>query len=285
MNWPVFCFSTDMKRIASYLFLSLILATQGFAQAYKPPQVKIEDMPEHELRTIDYNAFKVGEKVTYTVHYGWMDAGLATLEVKESPFKFAGRSAYHVVGKGQSVGAFNWFYKVKDRYETYIDKEGLFPYRFLRDCDEGGYIIKQDYKFMPDRDVVTTEKADTFATPSFTQDMISAYYYARTLDFKDAEKGDIFTVTTIVDGEIFPVQIKYLGQETIKLRKGKFDCIKFAPVVQEGRIFKTEDDLTVWITNDENKIPMLIKAKILVGSIKMEVTDWSGLAHPIAKVD
>lgn len=264
----------------------LILAsTQVLGQAYKPPQVDAENMPVHELRTIDYNAFKAGEKVTYTVHYGWMDAGVATLEIEESDQDFNGRPAYHVVGKGESLGAFNWFYKVKDRYETYIDQQGIFPYRFIRDCDEGGYIIKQDYNFMPERDVVTTEKADTFATPSFTQDMISAYYYARTLDFSNAKKGDKFTVTTIVDGEIFPVQIKYLGTETIKIRRGKFKCMKFAPVVQEGRIFKSEDDLTVWITDDENKIPILLKAKILVGSIKMEVTDWSGLSHDIAKVN
>jgi hypothetical protein len=269
----------------SYLFILILASTQVFGQAYTPPQVKVEDMPVHDLRSIDHNAFKVGEKITYTVHYGWMDAGIATLEVEKSDRGFNGREALHIIGKGESIGAFNWFYKVKDRYETYIDKEGIFPYRFIRNCDEGGHIIKQDYQFLPERDVVLTEKEDTFATPSFTQDMISAYYYARTLDFSHAKKGDKFTVTTIVDGEIFPVQIKYLGTETIKIRRGKFRCMKFAPVVQEGRIFKSEDDLTVWITDDENKIPILIKAKIFVGSIKMEVTDWTGLANDISKVN
>lgn len=275
----------------AYLFTTAILVSSallnfnGFAQAYKPDKVDPDTLVSLSLRNVDYNAFKVGEELTYTVHYGWLDAGTAVLKLNESPYKFGGRKAYHVVGTGTSLGAFDWFFKVRDRYETYFDKDGLFPYRFVRNTDEGGYKIHQDYDFDPEKSVVSTEKGDTLLTPAFVQDMISAFYYARTLDFSHAKKGDIYEVPTIVDGEIFPLKIKYVGKENIKLRTGKFRCLKFVPVVQEGRIFKDEEDLNVWITDDENKIPILVKSKILVGSIKMEVTGWRGLANPMAKLD
>jgi hypothetical protein len=266
-------------------FGSILLNNNSLAQAYVPEKVNPDTLISHSLRDVDYSAFKAGEELTYTVHYGWIDAGTAVLSLNESPYDFEARKAFHVVGTGTSLGAFDWFFKVRDHYETYFDQNGLFPYRFVRDCDEGGYKVRQDYEFNPKKSVVSTEKGDTLLTPVFVQDMISAFYYARTLDFSRAKKDDIYEIPTIVDGEIFPLKIKYVGKENISLRTGKFRCMKFVPVVQEGRIFKNEKDLNVWITDDENKIPILVKSKILVGSIKMEVTGWEGLANPIAKLD
>lgn len=279
--------SKTFTYLATSLLISglTLLSISGISQVYKPEKADPDTLPSHELREVQYKAFKVGEELTYTVHYGWLDAGTAVLTLNESPYTFGERKAYHVVGTGTSLGAFDWFFRVRDRFETYFDQEGLFPYRFLRDCDEGGYIIQQDYQFQPEKSVVATEKGDTLLTPMFVQDMISAFYFARTLDFSKAKKGDIFEVPTIVDGEIFQLKIKYVGKEDIDLRAGEFRCMKFVPVVQEGRIFKNEEDLNVWITDDENKIPILVKSKILVGSIKMEVTEWKGLANPMAKLD
>jgi hypothetical protein len=274
-----------MKKSALIILMTVGLGTL-MAQPRKPENVKIDELTNSlELRKVKNTAFKSGEKLTYKVHYGWMDAGEAVIEIKNSPWTFEGRDAYHVVGTGRSLGAFDWFFKVRDRFESYIDKDGIFPYRFIRDCDEGGYIIKQDYVFHPKKKAMKTHDKKEFATPEFVQDMISAFYYARTLDFSKAKIGDTFTVTTVVDGEIWPLRIKYMGTETIKVRLGKFECMKFVPVVQEGRIFKNENDLNVWITNDKNRIPLLVQSKILVGSIKMEVTDYQGLANPIAKVN
>ena len=123
------------------------------------------------------------------------------------------------------------------------------------------------------------------ATPEFVQDMVSSFFYARTLDYSNAKPGDIFTITTFVDNEIYPLKIKYKGTEEVKMREGKFRCMRFVPVVQEGRIFKTEEDMSVWITDDKNKIPILVQSKILVGSIKMEMVEYEGLRNPIAKID
>src|SRR5690606_10376289 len=117
----------------------------------------------------------------------------------------------------------------------------------------------------------------THKVPGSVQDMISAFYYARTIDFSTAKPGDIFTIETFMDDELWPLRMKYVGKETIKLRNGKFRCLKFQPAVQEGRIFKGNDDLNVWVTDDGNRIPVLAQAKVLVGSIKMELTAYEGL--------
>ncbi|MFT5183953.1 MAG: hypothetical protein ACI84C_001081 [Flavobacteriales bacterium] len=285
-SWQAFCIFLRMKTKILFLFvLGAIVATCGIAQIQEPLHVAIDTVETHDLRTIDNHSFRVGEKIKYTVHYGWMDAGEATLEVKKSPYTFNGREAYHIIGNGTSLGAFDWFFKVRDRYESHVDMEGLFPYHFVRNTDEGGYKIFQDYKFQPETSTMTTNDGDTLLTTDFIQDMMSAYYYTRNMDFTNVKKGDIFTVETIVDGKIYPMAIKFLKRETIKLRAGKFRCMKFAPVVQEGRIFKTEEDLSVWITDDMNKIPIMCESDLLFGSIKMEMTEWSGLANPMSKLD
>lgn len=276
-----------MNKHISFLlacFLGLASAAQ-ISTAYVPDKVDPDTVEAHDLREVRNGAFRVGEKLTYTIHYGWLDAGEAVMEVQESPYKFGERDAYRIVGTGKSLGGFDWFYRVRDHYETYLDKDGLFPHYFVRNCDEGGYKINQKYRFFPKKSVVATHEGDTLLTPHFVQDMLSSYYYMRALDYSEAERGDVFEVLTLVDGEVFPLKIKYQGKETIKTRKGKFRCMKFVPVVQEGRIFKTEEDLTVWITDDANKIPVMVKADILVGSIKMEMTDWEGLANSLALVD
>ena len=268
-----------------YTILTLFFTVGLMAQAQKPVPVEIDTLETQPLRSVTNGAFKVGEKLTYRVHYGFVDAGEAVLEVKESPWKFNGRDAYHVVGTGRSLGAFNWVFKVRDRFETYIDKQGIFPYRFIRDNYEGGYEIFQDYEFHPEKRAIRTHEKQEFKTPEFIQDLLSGFYYARTLDFDNIKIGDTFEITTFVDGEIFPLKIKYMGTETIDLRKGDFRCMKFVPVIQEGRIWKSEEDLLVWVTDDANRIPILVKSDLTIGSLKMEVVEYEGLANPIAKVD
>lgn len=271
-----------MKKIILSTALAILTIQGLMAQATKPPRVKVENLPDMGYRTVANNAFKVGEWVKYRIHYGMIDAGEATLLVEESKYKFGGREAYHIVGEGKSLGSFDWFFKVRDRYETYIDKQGLFPHRFIRNCDEGGYKINQDYTFYPERRAYKDGKGDGYMTPDFVQDMLSGYYYARTVDYSNAKVGDIFTIMTIVDDEIYPLKMKYMGKEQVTVDAGKFNCLRFAPVVQKGRVFKKEEDLSVWITDDANHLPVLAKAKILVGSIKMELYQYNGIANNLA---
>lgn len=264
--------------------IALLLAPQLFAQV-KAPIVSMDTLAHYKLPYVTQNAFQVGEYLRFRLHYGMVDAGEAELTVKSSSKKYQGRDAYHIVGKGRTLGAFNWFYKVDDTYETYFDKRGAFPWEFVRDIKEGGYTKYQRYQFHQDRAAVSTHKGDTFASLEFAQDMLSTFYHARTFNFANVKVGDIFTIPTFVDEENYPLQIKFIGRETLKTRTGKYRCLKFVPVVQKGRIFKDEEDMVVWITDDANKIPVLAKAKVLVGSINMELVEYKNLRNPMAKVE
>lgn len=234
------------------------------------------------LPAVKNKAFTIGEKLRYRVSYGFVDAGEAVLEVKPTSKKGNGRSMYHVVATGKTLGGFNAFYRVEDVYESYIDQRGVFPWYFKRRVDEGGYKINQDYTFKQDRYRVVTEEGKQYKIPAGVQDMISSFYYARTLNFDNMKKGQVFTFDCFMDEELWPLKVKYVGDETINIRKGKFKCHKFVPVVQEGRYFSSEEDVNFWVTADDNRIPILVKAKIPVGSIKMHLVEWENLRSPLS---
>lgn len=236
------------------------------------------------LPSVTNNSFQVGEKLRYRVTYGFVDAGEAIMEVKSTSKKVNGRDLLHLKGTGRTLGGFNAFYKVHDVYESYVDKKGVFPWFFVRRVDEGGYKINQDYAFKHDKFKVDNGEGKEFKIPMGIQDMVSSFYYARTLDFKNMVKGDIIEFKCFMDDEIWPCKIKYVGDEVIHIRKGKFSCKKFIPIVQKGRYFESENDLNFWITNDENRIPILVRAKLPVGTIKLHLVEWEGLKHDISKV-
>ncbi len=230
--------------------------------------------------SVNNTAFKIGEKLRYRVTYGFMDAGEAIMEVKSTSKKGANRPLYYVKGTGRTLGGFNAFYKVQDTYESYIDQQSIMPWYFVRDVNEGGYKVNQKYTFKQDLNKVETGEK-SFKTPMGVQDMISSFYKARTLNFNNMKKGQTFEFKCFMDDEVFNLKIKYAGDEEIKIRKGKFKCHKFVPVVQTGRYFENEEDVNFWVTADKNKIPILVKAKIPVGTVKMHLVEWDGLKNEL----
>lgn len=259
------------------------LAFFSFTKQATPQVEETETTPT--LRSINNNAFTAGEHLEYRLHYGVVNAGTATLEVKNLNQKIAGREVYHIVGSGKTKGAFDWFFKVRDKYETFLDVDGVFPWLFKRDVNEGGYIIKQNYKFAQTKNKVDNGEGKSFDTPNGIQDMLSAFYYARAIDYSKAKIGEVFTIWSFVDDEIWPLRIRYLGKDQIKVSGDKYKALKFCPVVQEGRLFEDEEDVSVWISDDGNKIPLLAQGKVMIGSIKMELTKAKGLANPSARID
>ena len=235
------------------------------------------------LPVVNNTSFQVGEKLRYRVTYGFVDAGEAIMEVKSTNKKINGREMFHLKGTGRTLGGFNAFYRVNDTYESYVDKKGIFPWQFVRRVDEGGYKLSQDYNFQQDKYKVDTGEGKEFKIPMGIQDMVSSFYYARTMDFKNMKKGDIFEFKCFMDNEIWPLKIKFVGDEVIHIRKGKFNCKKFIPVVQKGRYFESENDLNFWVTNDENRIPILVRAKIPVGTVKLHLVEWEGLKYELNK--
>jgi len=233
---------------------------------------------------VQNSAFKEGEILSYRLHYGALDAGVVLMEVKPEVMEVSGRKVYHIVGNGYSKGTFDWFFKVRDRYETFIDKDALLPWMFVRRVYEGGVTINQDYKFNHYTNKVDVGSGEKVEIPDGTQDMISAFYSARNIDLTNAKEGDVFTINSIVDKEIWPLKIRYVGKEKITCDIGTFNCVKFRPIVQKGRIFKHEDDLNVWLTDDKNHVPLRAQAKLVVGSIKLDIVSVKNLANPTSEV-
>lgn len=233
------------------------------------------------MRVVPQTAYRVGEVLEYKIRYGFIEAGEAILRVSEQTRR-ADRPVYHIIGTGRSVGMAEWFFRTRDRYETFIDTEGLVPWEFIRDIDEGGYkkhrhlIFDQVQGKVYDR--LHPEKG-SFEILGYAQDMLSSLYFARSINPDDLKAGDYISFNMFLDYEEFPFRLKYLGKETIKTKWGKQECLVFRPSLQEGRVFKDEEDMTIWVSNDENKIPVLMQSNLLVGSIKVELKAVKGLRN------
>lgn len=231
------------------------------------------------------SAFKEGELLTYRMHYGILNAGVAELEVKPDLIEIGGRKVYHIVGTGYTTGAADMFFKVRDRYETYMDKNALLPWYFVRRVDEGGYKFSQDYMFNHYTQKVDVGNNQKLDFPAGIQDMVSAFYASRSLDLSNAKKGDVFTLNCFLDKEVWPLKIKFVGREVINTDIGKVRALKFRPIVQQGRVFKKEEDLNVWISDDKNHIVLRAQADIIIGSVKMDITSVKNLANAMSKVN
>jgi hypothetical protein len=228
-------------------------------------------------------AFQDGEKLTSRVHYGFVDAGTAELELKQDNKMLGNIAVYHAVGIGHTNRTFDWFFKVRDRYETYIDRTTLNPVLFIRKVDEGGYKINQNQIYQQKQNNVISD-GKNMKVPDNIQDMLSAFYYARNIDYSNAAVGQVFTITTFVDNEIFPLKIRFVGKEVIDSDIGEIRCLKFHPVIQKGRVFKNEDDLNMYISDDANRIPIRVEAKLLVGSVRMDLKRFENVRNPLSLV-
>jgi len=278
-----------LKYIA-FTSLTILLLSALYAANFNTtrPQIiqqNITSQTTNQLPNNPATAFKEGEILTYRLHYGLLNAGNIVLEVKPEIMDIGNRKVYHIVGTGYTTGSADWFYKVRDRYETYMDKDAMLPWLFVRRVDEGGFKFSQDYSFNHYQKTVDVGNNEKFDIPAGIQDMVSAFYSARNMDLSNAKEGDLFSITCFVDKEVWPLKIKFIGRETTETDIGNFRCLKFRPVVQKGRVFKNEDDLNVWISDDKNHLPMRVKANIIIGSIKMDITGAKNLANATSKVN
>ena len=230
------------------------------------------------------SAFTAGEYFKFRIHYGVVNAGYATLEVKDAVRN--NKKVHHVVGKGYTTGMTKFFFKVEDLYESYFDKETGKPYQFVRKIDEGGYTKNQEGFFNQDNNTVTVKDYKDKSTKTYTvtehvQDIVSTFYYLRNHPQVDKLKvGESISVDMFFDGEVTKFKLKFIGREDIKTKFGTVSTMVFRPYVQAGRVFKEEESLTVWISDDENKLPLRIKASLAVGSLKADLEEYKGLKHP-----
>jgi hypothetical protein len=230
------------------------------------------------------DAYGTGEWFKFRIHYGIITAGYATLEVKEAVKE--NKKVFHAIGKGYTTGVTKWVFGVDDTYESYFDKVTNKPYQFVRKIDEGGYTKDQEGFFNQDKNQVLlkdyknkTEK--TFAVTENVQDILSTFYFLRNHPNIDKLKvGESIIVDMFFDDETFKFKLKYIGKEDLKTKFGTIPSMIFRPLVQSGRVFKEEESLTVWISDDDNRLPVRIKASLAVGSLKADLEGFKGLKNP-----
>ena len=238
-----------------------------------------------QIASSQKSAFGEGEWFRFKMSYsGFLKAGNATLSVDETSLN--GNEVYHITGKGWTTGMIKWFFKVKDRYESYFDKRTMLPYKFIRDINEGGHKknIEIDFNQSKNEALVHNKKHNTkktIATKPNIQDMVSTFYYLRNkLDIKKLRIGDEIKLDMFFDEENYGFKLKYLGEENIDTEFGTIESLKFRPYVMAGRVFKEEESLTLWVSKDKNKVPLRIKADLAVGSLRADLDAFKGLKHP-----
>ena len=231
------------------------------------------------------NAFNPGESITFKVFYtvAGMYVGAGEAVFTSSLKTLNNIPVYHVIGEGKTFSFYDNFFKVRDRYETYMDTATLQPYKFIRNVYEGGYKKYENVTFNKVTNTAITNDG-VFKVPACVQDVLSSIYYARNIDFNSYKPGDKIPFTLFLDKELFSMYIRYLGKETIKTKYGKFNAIKFKPLLIKGTIFEGGEKMTVWISDDQNKIPVRIESPISVGSIKVDMMDYKSLRYPLTSL-
>lgn len=229
-------------------------------------------------------AFKAGEWLKFRIHYGFLNASYATLQLKSEELDSI--PVYHVIGKGKTTGFASIFFKVDDTYESYFDKQDGKPYKFIRKINEGGYTKDIEIRFNYDEDMALlkdnkNKKEYDIPVHDDIQDLLSASYYLRNkYSFEDFREGESLSMDMLFDDDgVYQFRLKYLGTEVLRTKFGKVECLKFRPYVMAGRVFKEQESLTLWVSNDLNKIPVRIKASLAVGSIKADLDGYNGLRN------
>ena len=236
-------------------------------------------------RSVQNNAFVRGEKLTFRVAFnssltGSITGGKATLEVKNENKVLNNRSTYHVVGEGKTTGFIELFYKIHDRFESYFDQDALIARQFIRRTRENAY-KKDDLVVFRQDDLLAVSLTKVVKVPANIQDVISAFYYARTLDISNLEPGGIIHIPFFLDDSVYNSRVIFKGRETVKTKLGKFRCIAFRPMVATGYAFDDPYPITIWLTDDANRMPVLIDSEQSVGRARVELISYSGLANPV----
>ena len=230
------------------------------------------------------SSFQSGEVLKFKIKYGWFKASEASLSVSTSNLR--DQSMYHIVAEGKSTGMLDVFFRVRNRYESYVGIQDGLSHRFIRKTSEGGHKKDKMIDFYQDKKlaVVNNYKKDTVSSHSLdgkAQDMISAYYHLREIvDINTIQQDDEFTLNMFFDEENFAFKAKYVGDEILKTDFGTIKAMVFKPYVQADRVFKEKESVTIWISKDKNKIPLKMEAKLAVGSLTAHLFEFRGLANP-----
>ncbi|WP_195715193.1 DUF3108 domain-containing protein [Ancylomarina sp. 16SWW S1-10-2] len=241
-----------------------------------------------ENSSVENFAFQSGEKLTFRGYYNWgflwVAAGEVKLEVKNE--SYSGKPAYKIEALGRSLKAFDWFFKLRDTISCYVDTTSLKPYYFDRNTNEGDYIARHQYWFDYEKHEIYSKiqkrqkpvKRDTLENKHISSDIVSIAYYTRNLDFSKYKKNEKIPLRMLIDNEVHNLYIRYKGIEDVKLKSGEvYECLKFSPMLVKGHLFQGGEDMTIWVSNDMNRVPIMVEAKVLIGSVKGLLQSYEGL--------
>jgi hypothetical protein len=231
-------------------------------------------------------SYAAGEKVAYTIHYGLITGGIATLELTSETLN--GKEVWHSKMLAKTTGVADAFFKVLDIYESYIDPVTELPVKSVRNIHEGRYRkyneVLFDHKSRPDSAILTSDLTGIHIAPQGIHDILSCFYYFRNhilpVD-SNLKKGELTTIITWFTDELYPIRLRYIGTDEVRTKAGKIKCYKFNPVTETGRLFKTEEDVSFWFSADKNFLPVKIRFDIFVGAFTVEIVSYEGLLYPL----
>jgi hypothetical protein len=228
-------------------------------------------------------AFQAGEKIQFTVFYNviglYVNAGNATFTVNKT--KLNTQDVYHVVGEGKTNPRYDWIFKVRDRYESYFHSQTMEPLKFIRDVHEGDYKKREEVIF-DHKNNKAISKNGTYNIPDKVQDIISSLYFARNLDYNSFKVGDMIPFNMFLDDEVHNMYIRYMGKETVKTKYGKFKAIKLRPLLLKGNVFDGGEKMTIWVSDDNNHLPLRIESPLTVGKIKVDLMGHQNIRHQLS---
>jgi hypothetical protein len=269
-------------RYNKVILLLLVIFAVGGSHAEKAPPV--EYAPE-DFCSIRNTTFKSGERLDFTVYYSLVGiyVNAANASVSVSTEKLNNKTVYHIVGIGKTNSSYDWISKVNDRYETYVDTNTLLPQKFMRHVEEGNHRKFETITFNRTANTVVTNDG-VYKVPACIQDVVSALYYARNIDFSKYKAGDKISFNMFIDNEVFNMYIRYVGKETVKTRYGKFKAIRFKPLLIKGTVFEGGEKMNVWVSDDNNRIPLRVETPLTVGSIKIDMMSYKNLRWPLTSL-
>ena len=237
----------------------------------------------HTYRRVVNDSFVAGEYFEYRVHYGLLSAAEAKVNVSPIIQTVNGRPCYKIDVFGRTVGAFDWITTIRDNWRSYVDTTAIVSQKFYVNIVENKYRKEETVVFDHPNNKVRSEETDeklSFNTPDNVQDVVSGYYYLRTLDYSKLEPGDVVSVPTFFDDVVFQTKIRFRGREVIKTKFGRINVIKLNPVIPENKLFKGENAIRIFISDDTNHVPVRVEVDLWVGSMVMEMKKYSGLRSP-----
>ena len=261
--------------IFSHLFLYI---SSGYAQNLN------SDFVPDSLYNKSFNSYKSGEFFEYKLHYGFLNASYASLELKKEILNDS--LVYRATAIGRTTGLARLFYRVDDLYEAFFPLEKVKPLKSIRDIYEGGYVRKAETVYDDKNKTATilnkiTNEERVIKLESGYQDIISTFYFLRKhLDISKLKEGDIIFVNIFFASQNYPFKMKYLGIERIKTKFGLIECLKLKPFMEAGRVFRSNEGIDLWVTNDENRIPVKVKANLRIGTIVADLTSFRGITNP-----